>query len=164
MKNRLLEKEGITLISRNLTFQKTHIYLQTNTRTWFFFIAHWCGGQCEDPHEQATFYLGPKQIMRRKPTMGTFGGGKKWSGKKEQQDTGPKAGTEPACPLSRRDNTWDCRTEKEWNKARLVRSWGIAGQMQPLCLYGLGCKAMFYIFNWLGGNEKNKISWPVMLI
>lgn len=53
-------------------------YLLTNKyKDMIFFIAHWCGGQCEDPHEQATFYLGPKQIMRRKPTMGTFGGGKK---------------------------------------------------------------------------------------
>lgn len=61
MKNRLLEKEGITLISRNLTFQKTHIYLQTNTRTWFFLLPTGVEGSVKTPMNRQHFTWGPNK-------------------------------------------------------------------------------------------------------
>lgn len=58
--------------------------------------------------------------MIRKPTVGTSGSGKEWTGKKERQDTGTKAGTVPPCALNRRE-AQGCRTvngskNREWSQ------------------------------------------------
>lgn len=143
-----------TLHSRRQTFVPKHILI----RTWWSYCpqvqrAEWR----KYSRKREPFTWGPNKLRE-----GNLGG-KKWSGKKGWQDTGPGVGTDPVCALNRKrdqevtEQWMQARTGSEAREVRTSEPWGNLEPNPAHCIctnWEVGICFMFLIGR---GKWKRKI-------